>query len=205
MTADLIQPIVLLVDKTNPASQTDGIRAVALAAAQHFFAEIAAWKNMDLWQTWFESSDYAKTVRRANRSTFDKLAGDPSGHPVTVGDAAAIAFTPVDSAAMPKPLAVLQVSGTILPETPSTAPAADHAPTIVLNASLGMSTGKAAAQAAHALVDHSLETTRSPRDCAIIWRDEPEFEKGIEGGLSVIRDAGRTEIAAGSVTAYIER
>ena len=84
---------------------------------------------------------------------------------------------------------------------------------IALNDSLGMSTGKAAAQAAHALFAWVLEG--EPRDVDQ-WRGDgcglsverlgaAEFRRQArEANGPVIHDAGRTEITPGSATAFVK-
>lgn len=219
---EYVQPIMLLVDKENPADHSDAISAAALASVHVYANDTSA---DPAWDEWL-SGPFAKSVRRASAKDFDKvLAGfDPSDYSTfRVGRARAAAFRPVLATAMPKPLARLQVSGTELPALNAHA-AGRWVPTIVLNGGLGMSTGKAAAQGAHALFLYYLDNRGdpsywlSPEARVIVAPGEAtEGLSGFEdvlarvravqerGGCvppSVITDAGRTEIAAGSVTAF---
>ena len=94
------------------------------------------------------------------------------------------------------------------------APWPGNAPVIVLNADLEMSTGKAAAQAAHALLSWYLQLETGAR---LAWRDagEPagvrlaagqEFTETAArpGAGPLIVDAGMTEIAPDTATAFVE-
>ncbi len=202
---ELIQPIILLVDREEPAGEAHGIAAAALASVQAFLHDP---ENPD-WRDW-ASAAFGKTVRRADAKMFAKvLAAFPDHVLATVGEATAASLPPMPAAALPKLLAKLQVSGTQLPDGEPLPPAAL---TIVLNASLKMSTGKAAAQAAHALFAWALESKRAvveawaadgfPLDVQQI--PAKEFRKGARKSAGpVIQDAGRTEIEPGSSTAYV--
>lgn len=86
---------------------------------------------------------------------------------------------------------------------------------LVVNDELGMSTGKAAAQSAHALFAWLLEAIRSDIERVDAWlaAEQPVrvvfAEQGEFARLSrkatgpLIRDAGRTEITPGSTTAFV--
>lgn len=198
-----VQPIVLLVDRENPAPAVDGISAVAGASAISYRA-----RNPEdpAWLEWL-SGPFAKSVRRADAKTFRKVLdelGDLSPVIYQVGEASAAAFPPMPNDQLPKQLARLQVSGTTLPDKESTASAfGARTPTIWLNADLGMSTGKAAAQAAHAAMLWLIETPSAPINSPlVVFRPQPILEGVAEDfPSSVIRDAGRTEIAPDSLTA----
>ncbi|WP_449374303.1 peptidyl-tRNA hydrolase [Arthrobacter psychrolactophilus] len=202
---ELVQPIILLVDREEPASEQHGIAAAALASAQAFLRQPA---NPD-WQQWAEGA-FAKSVRRADAKMFAKvLAMFPDQAVSTVGEASAVGLPPMPAAELPKLLAKLQVSGTQLP---AGAPLPPQPLTIVLNASLEMSTGKAAAQAAHALLAWVLESKVATVSAwagagfpvGIVELPAKEFRKGARKAAGpVIQDAGRTEIEPGSTTAYV--
>ena len=203
---ELVQPIILLVDREDPASEQHGIAAAALASVQAF---LRAPDNPD-WRQW-SAGAFAKSVRRADAKMFAKvLAAFPDHVLSTVGEASAIGLPPMPAAALPKLLAKLQVSGTTLPIGEPLPP---QSPSIVLNASLDMSTGKAAAQAAHALFAWLLESKPATVEAwaadgfplGVLELPAKEFRKGARKSAGpVIRDAGRTEIEPGSTTAYVE-
>ncbi len=204
---ELVQPIILLVDREEPASEHHGIAAAALASVQAFLQDQ---RNPD-WEYWAAGA-FAKSVRRADAKMFAKvLATFPHHALAKVGEGSAVGLPPMPADDLPKLLAKLQVSGTQLPEG---TPLAAQSLTIVLNASLEMSTGKASAQAAHALFAWALESqpavveTWMAADYPLSVAELPakEFRKGARKSAGpVIRDAGRTEIAPGSTTAYVTR
>ncbi|WP_417218416.1 peptidyl-tRNA hydrolase [Arthrobacter sp.] len=211
---DLIQQIVLFVDREDPAPEPEGIAAAALASVGAFTAHPAA----DEWRGWAEGS-FAKVVRRADAGTFAKVrAAHPDHALATSGAGQAIAFVPGPSGHVPKKIAKLQVSGTELPRAgdaprPGRAPESGPGLVVVLNDSLGMSTGKAAAQAAHALFAWVLEAAparvdgwlRAGRPLSVRRLPAAGFRRAVqgEGAGPLIHDAGRTEIAPGSATACV--
>ena len=204
MRSELIQPIVLLVDKQNPAAEVDGIRAVAVASVMAYILETPT--GRPIWEEWL-SGPFAKVVRRADRAQFDKLVNEQAldfAH-TTIGSAEAIAFRPSPGDQISKAIARLQVAGTNLPAGPAAREFATSCVTAV-NADLGMSTGKAAAQAAHALFLWHIQNGFQPEvvDTEIRLLDGPEFNALLRstGATAVIEDAGRTEIEPGSVTAF---
>ena len=202
---ELVQPIILLVDREEPASEQHGIAAAALASVQAYLHDP---QNPD-WRIW-AAGHFAKSVRRADAKMFAKvLTAFPDHVLATVGEASAVGLPPMPAAALPKLLSKLQVSGTQLP------PGAQLPPqplTIVLNGSLAMSTGKAAAQAAHALFAWVLESKPAAvqgwldAGCPVGVQElaAREFKKGARKCKGpVIQDAGRTEIEPGSTTAFV--
>lgn len=211
---ELVQQIVLLVDRDQPAPEAEGIAAAALASVGAFAAIPAAPE----WRIWAEGS-FAKVVRRAGAGTFAKLRAAHPNHALGVAGAGqAIAFVPGPSAQVPKKIAKLQVSGTELPRARNAqepAPRSGDGPGVViaLNDSLGMSTGKAAAQAAHALFAWLLDAEparldawlRSGRPVTVQRLPGPDFRRAAHSDASgpLIQDAGRTEIEPGSATACV--
>lgn len=198
---ELIQPIVLLVDRDAPAAELDGILAVATASVAAYREDIANGGDLTGWDEWL-SGPFAKSVRRADKKTFGKVQAAFQATHRSVGTAEALGFRPVPATAMPKTLARLQVSGTTLPVgVPSPAPAGG--PGILLNSDLGMSTGKAAAQAAHALFAWYLHHQQDTSEAGVRYatRDEIEATRAAHPTAVVIEDAGRTEIEPGSLTA----
>ena len=204
--SDTVQPILLRVDKEDPALHRDAVAAAALACVLAY----ARRETGDAWDEWVQGR-FTKTVRRASPKAFAKLsAGAPSGK-VVVGLAEAAAFEPQRYEDMPRALRSLQVSGTQLPAG-KPVPAGPGKPLIVLNQDLDMSTGKAAAQAAHALLAWYL-TLGTVQACA--YAADPgaavievpaerfrELAAAPEAGPLIV-DAGLTEIDPGSATAFV--
>jgi peptidyl-tRNA hydrolase len=195
----------LLVDREEPAPEASGIAAAALASVQAFMRDP---ENPD-WQIWAAGA-FAKSVRRADAKMFAKvLAAFPEHVLASVGGASAVGLPPLPADELPKLLAKLQVSGTQLPAGDPMDP---QPLSIVLNDALGMSTGKAAAQAAHALFAWVLEAGEPAVDAwsaagfpvGVVYAGTREFRKGQRTAAGpVIQDAGRTEIEPGSTTAYV--
>ena len=217
-TADtFVQPIVLLVDKADPAAHTDAIRAAATASVAAYAGALADGDDLTAWENWL-SGPFTKSVRRADPTTFAKLIATEDGellHAV-IGKAKAFALTPAAYEDLPKAISRLQVSGTELPDRDSDfkKSTARPAPTLVMNGGLGMSTGKAAAQAAHALFAWFLTLDAEQRyqwlttGCmfALHMASSEEFSAAAAGVPDelLIEDAGRTEIEPGTATAFVE-
>ncbi|ACL42340.1 protein of unknown function UPF0099 (plasmid) [Pseudarthrobacter chlorophenolicus A6] len=212
----LVQPIVLLVDKNDPAGHSDSILAVAIASVCAYTNGLEHGADDGSWKTWL-SGRFTKSVRRADAKTFAKIAGDPelpADGAAWIGAARAMAYAPTTYEDMPKKLSRLQVSGTDLPAYDPTPQSRQRPgdPVIVLNNALGMSTGKAAAQAAHALFAWHLNRGNPDPDIAslhllsagLINASESEFEqlKALAAG-PVIVDSGLTEIEPNTATAFV--
>lgn len=214
-TPNLVQPIVLLVDKTNPAGHVDAITAAAIASVCAYRNALDAGTDAAAWKTWL-SGRFTKSVRRADAKTFWKLAVDPeltANGAARIGLAKAIAYAPTTYEDLPKKLSRLQVSGTDLPELPASAARPRRGdPIILLNGDLGMSTGKAAAQAAHALFAWQLNRGSTDPDVAFqqllnaraLIASGQEFQglKVLAAGPLIV-DAGLTEIAPNTATAFV--
>jgi peptidyl-tRNA hydrolase len=202
---ELVQPIILLVDRVEPADQDEGIAAAALASVQTYLQDP---ENPD-WALWAAGA-FAKSVRRADAKTFAKvIAAFPDHVLAEVGTARAAGLPPMPADGLPKLLAKLQVSGTQLPDG---RPLGPQPLTIVLNGSLEMSTGKAAAQAAHALFAWVLDAGGPAVEAwaaagfpvGVVRSPAKDFRKGARKASGpIIQDAGRTEIEPGSTTAYV--
>jgi len=194
------------VDKEEPAAHADAVAAAALACVLAF----ARRDSDEAWEDWVHGR-FTKTVRRAGPKPFAKLsAGAPSGT-VVIGKAEAAAFEPQRYEDMPHALRSLQVSGTQLPAG-DPVPASEGNPLIVLNQGLDMSTGKAAAQAAHALLAWYLALAPeqagafagNPGAAVTEVRAERFRELSAAPGAGpLIVDAGLTEIDPGSATAFV--
>ena len=205
--SDTVQPIVLLVDKEDPAAHYDAVAAAAAASVSAY----ARRDSDDAWENWVFGR-FTKTVRRAGPKAFAKLAAHAPSGAVVVGRAQALAFEPVTYEEMPKAVRALQVSGTQLPDD-EPVPGREGAPVVVVNADLEMSTGKAGAQAAHALLAWYLTLSDQERStwfdggCPVSVRAAAgaDFEAlaAAAGAGPLIVDAGMTEIAPNTATAFV--
>lgn len=197
---DLVQPIVLL----SAGAHEDACRAVALASVTAWLAH----HEHPSWELWL-AGRFTKTVRRAKNEHALNRALDAGPAVVErVGQAAAAAFVPTTYYEMDRYVRKLQVTGLDLPrqEVPDVP---DHdGPLLLVNADLGMSPGKTAAQVAHGLCGWLLSLDEADRtDWFYSGRhfDQAETTAGcIErtSGLS-IRDAGFTEVRPGSATVRV--
>ncbi len=202
---ELVQPIILRIDKEDPSSEDDGISAVARAAV---IAYLSAPQDPH-WQIWAEQA-FAKSVRRANPKMFDKvLQMYPEAMLSEVGKAQAVGLPPLPANDLPKLIAKLQVSGTQLPKSDQVLISEVN---IAINDSLHMSTGKAAAQAAHALFawltqeqgENIERWLKAHAPVGVQHLSDAEFRRLRERAAGpVIQDAGRTEIEPGSETAFV--
>ena len=168
-----------------------------------------------------------KIARRARNKKWTDVQALP-GVTAEVRGAEARAFVPCPVVDTPAALNKLQIEGTDLPlpEDAEGVTAGDDHPVVYVDASLGMSVGKAAAQVAHGSM---LLAAAMGRDRARRWRDEgfplhvcevdaarfadrraaavsreADGAGGVgdsgRGAAAVVRDAGYTEVAPGSVT-----
>jgi peptidyl-tRNA hydrolase len=155
-----------------------------------------------------------KVVRRARGAEW-RRAGALPGVTVTGGGerpAEVRVFPPVPLDGWPKDLARLQVSGTELDDPAPPAGPEPGTPVLWLNPELGMSAGKAMAQAGHGAQLAWWELDGPARDAwraagfplAVRTAPPGEWDRLTAAGLPVVRDAGFTEIAPGSATVVAE-
>jgi peptidyl-tRNA hydrolase len=203
-----VLPLVVRIEKAEPPSRTDALETAARAVLDILSDERSAgdgeWaQSMRDWQ----DARIRKVVRRARGAEWRK-AGALPGITATGGTAEVRVFPPVPLDGWPKELAKLQVSGTDLddPEPPAAPDLAG--PVLWLSPDVGMSAGKAMAQAGHGAQLAWWELSEADRKA---WREagfplrvrtaDPErWRKLTVSGLPVVRDAGFTEIAPGSCT-----
>ncbi|MFD6114146.1 aminoacyl-tRNA hydrolase [Streptomyces yangpuensis] len=204
-----VLPLVVRIEKAEPPARTDALETAARAVLVLLTDERA--RGEGEWaqavRDW-QDARIRKVVRRARGAEWRKAEALPG---ITVhGDAAQVrVFPPVPLDGWPKELAKLQVSGTDL-DDPEPVPAADGSalPVLWLNPDLGMSAGKAMAQAGHAAQLAWWELTRAERAAwqetgfrlAVRTAARERWAELCGSGLPVVRDAGFTEIAPGSAT-----
>lgn len=201
----LIMPLVLKKSGTHQ----DAIAAVAVAALEGYRTSSA---EHEIWDRWMNEGDGGKTVRRANDKDFAKASLRPDVIARSeVGEAKVLAFVPVAYTGMDSFIRRLQVGNTDFERVEATVHA--NAPTIILNRDLGMSTGKSAAQAAHALLawwDLASQGTRdewlasgSKVNVSEVTKEDFRMLSSAVDPYAVIHDAGHTEIESGSATAFV--
>jgi peptidyl-tRNA hydrolase len=200
----LIQTIVVAKSGTHE----EMVEAVARASVHAWLAT----PDNPAWAPWLAGS-FGKTIRRARPIEIDR-AKDHVVSAVRVGDAEAFACLPHDKETMPATLRRLQVGGTNRPRgtwaTPTPRGDSEALPWLTINNSLEMSTGKTAAQVAHALFAWARTCTTADLNA---WQDAGSpmriSEVDLEGFTTMrnyrtpvicIEDAGHTEVAPNSPT-----
>lgn len=200
--------LVFLHDKENPSAEAALCEAAALAVVKLLDdprAQEEPWKSV--LQEW-GAGRFRKVVRRAKKSQFLTTHEFPG---ITIGETGATvrALLPFRANELPKPIKRLQVSGPDL-ESPYSTSKRDGLE-ISINPELEMSSGKKAAQAAHAAQMAYQQADGFSRDR---WRKAGfpifvklhsnypgEFESHANFDTVKVYDAGLTEIPAGSLTA----
>lgn len=195
---DLVQPIVLL----DAGTHADACRAVALVS-------VTVWLTHEhpSWEPWL-AGRFTKTVRRAkNENAINRVLGTGPAVVERVGEAVAVALLPSTYLEMDRFVRKLQVTGLDLAREAG-AGTDDGGPTILVNADLGMSTGKTAAQVAHGLFAWLLSMDEEARtawfysgrrfDLAEVSTAELATSTGL-----AIHDAGLTEVSPASSTVKV--
>lgn len=219
MSADLVQPIAV-----TPCGHEETILAAALASAgllghaTLLETSLGHRTDEDRWQRWL-GARFTKSVRRirrpVERERVNQLAAQElPALTVHVGKAVATAFEPMSYLEYPRELKRLQVSGLDIARRPDNAPPAqltspgELRPRIILNQDVTMSTGKSAAQAAHALGLWALAL--SPEQLGnwlalpsgLVSYEPIDLDEDDDDTI-VIRDSGLTEIPPNTITAAI--
>jgi peptidyl-tRNA hydrolase len=194
---DMVQPIVVL-DQGNHED-------VVLAAAR---ASVQAWASAEhdeSWERWL-AGRFTKTVRNLNPNKAQRVTevSDLAQSAVNVGEAVAFGFAPCRYADMAPAVRRCQVQGLDRPRSGWSAPTGALIPHMLINPNVTMSTGKTAAQAAHALLSYALRL--DAKACGAWLKaglpvdvSEPaDFDQ--IAAPTVIRDAGFTEVDPGTTT-----
>lgn len=200
--------IALHVPKVDPPVRTDLLAAAAQAVVQVCLdpraAEPGTWH--DALEQWY-GHRIRKIARRARGAAWDGVQALP-GRTATAGTATARAFIPSAVGEVPHAISKLQISGTDLPLNED-APGDPEIPTIAVDTSLGMTAGKAAAQAGHGSM---LLAAAMSAEAVAAWaadgfplqvREVPRelfTELAAEPGAVAVQDSGFTEVAPGSTT-----
>ncbi|MFE4054631.1 aminoacyl-tRNA hydrolase [Streptomyces sp. YIM B13518] len=203
-----VLPLVVRIERAAPPARTDALETAARAVLVMLTDERSAgegeWaRAVRDWQ----DARIRKVVRRARGAEWRRAEALP-GITVTGKSAEVRVFPPVPLDGWPKDLARLQVSGTDLDDPDPVPPADPAAPVLWLNPDLGMSAGKAMAQAGHGaqlawwgLGDEARAAWHATGfPLAVRTADPAHWPALTAAGLPTVRDAGFTEIAPGSCT-----
>lgn len=191
-------PIAVRYERNDPADHISTCEVAARAVVQLLAspdAQHGAWAEpIAVWR----DAAIRKLVRRARPAPWLGVQHLP-GVTVTQGKAAARAFVPAPVRPLPPELAKLQVEGTELPRTgPSTS--VDAYVLIAMNPGIEMTTGKAAAQCAHAAqlaweaMDPHQRDTWSADGYRVRVTTPGAAEWGADPGRTRVVDAGFTEL-----------
>lgn len=213
-------PLVLEIPHQPRPDRRELLEAAAVACVSYCLDPAADDGDIDALVSWY-GARIRKVARRARNKKWRDVQSLP-GATVTVGTASARAFRPCAVVDTPPRINRLQIEGTDLP-LPRDAEhvlQGDGHPVIYVDASLGMTVGKAAAQVAHGsmLLAAAMDVGRAQEwadtGCALHVcevdarrfaevREAAEHREGSgrpDKSAAVVRDAGYTEVAPDSVT-----
>lgn len=207
----LAMPMVLHLPKADPPARSDVLAAAASAVVAVCMDERTGpggpWEPaMHAWM----AGRIRKLARRARGAQWDAVQGI-AGITVAAGTAQARAFVPGPVGEADSRIRRLQIGGTDLDHDQPAKPDLAH-PVLWVNASLGMSVGKAAAQVGHGSMllagmltaDQAYAWSRSGYACAVRDANPEQWaaltSASCTGAAVAVRDAGFTEVAPGSVT-----
>jgi peptidyl-tRNA hydrolase len=199
-------PVVLRLERP-PAARTPVLEAAARAALAVCLDPRSQpdgeWHEAV--ETWI-GARIRKIARRARGAHWDAVQELP-GVTVDVDGAQARALLPGPVDDVPRVVGRLQIGGTDLPDD-DPGPVPDGVPVIWVNGRLGMTVGKAAAQVGHAsMLDAAARGLREVPPYAVRSASPDrwtELCRAVERGEAVaVRDAGFTEVAPGTITAFV--
>ncbi|MEU9294767.1 aminoacyl-tRNA hydrolase [Streptomyces sp. NPDC048266] len=203
-----VLPLVVRMEREAPPSRTDALETAARAVLE-ILTDARSLGDGEWAQVMADWQDarIRKVVRRARGAEWRRADALP-GITVTGEEAEVRVFPPVPLDGWPKDLARLQVSGTELDDPAAPGPVPEGAAVLWFNPGLGMSAGKAMAQAGHgaqllwwAMAEDEREAWREAGfPLAVRTAAAGDWAGLTSSGLPVVRDAGFTEIAPGSCT-----
>jgi peptidyl-tRNA hydrolase len=210
-------PLVVRIERAAPPGHTDVLEAAAKACVAVADDERAVDEGewAEAFAAWRRHGRVRKVVRRARGAHWHAAEGLP-GVTVASGTAVVRAFPPAPAAGLAPELRRLQVGGTELtdPAPPPDPPAAGPSARLWCNPALTMTTGKAAAQAAHGALllweamaaDPAAQAAWRAAGHPLTVRTATPARGAALASTAVVEvtDGGFTEIAPGSVTVRVE-
>jgi peptidyl-tRNA hydrolase len=203
--SELALPFVVRIERVDPPNRIDALEAAATAVLRILTVERPEWEPA--LRAW-DGQRIRKVVRRARGAEW-RRALTVDGLDVEHGTAQVRVYPPVPVDDWPPELARLQVGGTNMEDPPTIAAVAPGTPLVLLSPHAPMTTGKAMAQAAHAV--QLGWRTLSGRDrrrwheagFPVAVRDAtPErWQAAVDAGHPVVHDGGFTEVEPGTATA----
>lgn len=194
--------MVLYLPKAALPARSEVLAAAALSSVLVCLADEPGWEA-DL-RAWY-GAKIRKIARRARTPGQWEKAQEVPGVTVQVGEALVRSYVPTVVSEVDPRVGKLQIQGT---DVPADEPVGQQWPMIVVNADLGMSIGKAAAQVGHAAMlwaaaQEEETVARWLRAPACSIREWPWERIAAAGPEVVVQDAGFTEVAPGSLTAAV--
>jgi peptidyl-tRNA hydrolase len=200
-------PLVLRIERTDPPTCTALLAAAARAVLAvcldpraepggEWHERLAAWR----------AGRIRKLARRARGAHWAAVATLP-GITVSVDGAEARALVPMPMAQTPPEVRRLQITGTEVPAD-APGPPPPGVPVIWLNPGVPMTVGKAAAQVGHAAMLYAdAEELDEVPPFAVRTADRLRWRSLLvianRGDAVAVRDAGLTEIPAGTITCIV--
>ncbi len=204
-----VLPLVVRLERDRPPERTDALEASARAVLT-FLTDPRTIEPDGPWHAavdaWTDGR-IRKVVRRARGAEW-RRAATLDGMTLEHRTASVRVFPPVPLDGWPRELARLQVSGTELADSQHPDAPGPATTVLWLNPDLSMTAGKAMAQAGHA-AQLTLAALAGPDrsawagagfPLAVRTADRIRWQRLSGAGLPMVRDAGFTEIAPGSVT-----
>lgn len=195
---ELIQPILV-----EPSGSHEDIVTAVMLASIGALEEVPSVN----WKPWLEGS-FTKSVRRSKKeSRVIQAMNEIKGfHVARVRKATAVAFAPMDK--FPRVISRMRVDKLNAERTGDWFQFSG-APTIAINPTLKMSTGKTAAQVAHGAMVWRLSHNTSGHDLDLRYTitDDPGAFQTLQmregDGTVEIRDLGLTEVKPNSLTVIV--
>lgn len=207
-------PMVLRVPKSSPPERIALLEAAGASVVACCLDERAGGDTAfaAALQRWY-GLRIRKIARRARAGKWDRVQSIP-GVTVEVRGCAVRAFAPGPVTAVPPEIGKLQIEGTDVPAGEAADTADGPHAAVFVDAGLGMTVGKAAAQVGHATMllaaeltaEQAWEWAQAGFECVVREVPHNDFASvvgGIRAGAigAFVADAGYTEVTPGSVTA----